>query len=118
MEVQVFGVRKSQDVRRALRFWSERRVKVHFVDFKERAASRGELDRFAQKFGIGALIDKKSRRYLDLGLGAVRYSDEKWLEKLMEEPLVLRIPLTRWQGNLTIGVVEDEWKEWLRRAKE
>ncbi|MEY2733189.1 MAG: hypothetical protein RL340_248, partial [Gemmatimonadota bacterium] len=36
VEVQIFGTQKSQDTRRALRFWSERRVKVHFVDLKER----------------------------------------------------------------------------------
>ena len=117
MEVQVFGVRKSQDVRKALRFWSERRVKVHFVDFKDRAASKGELQRFAQKFGVGTLIDKQAKRYLDLGLGAVRYSEDAWLEKLTAEPLVLRIPLTRWQGKVTIGLAEDEWKEWIERAE-
>ncbi|MEY3701753.1 MAG: hypothetical protein RI891_1045, partial [Gemmatimonadota bacterium] len=74
MEVQIFGTQKSQDTRRALRFWSERRVKVHFVDLKERAASKGELQRFVQKFGLTALIDKTSKRYQDLGLGASRLS--------------------------------------------
>src|SRR4051812_12966138 len=32
MEVQIFGVKKSADTRKALRFFAERRVKVHFVD--------------------------------------------------------------------------------------
>ena len=31
MEVQIFGVRKSTDTRGALRFFSERRIKTHFV---------------------------------------------------------------------------------------
>ena len=51
MEVQVFGVRKNPDTRAALRFFAERRIKVHFVDLAERPASKGELARFAQKFG-------------------------------------------------------------------
>ena len=46
MEVQVFGVRKSAATRAALRFFSERRIKTHFVDLNERAASPGELRRF------------------------------------------------------------------------
>ena len=58
MEVQVFGVRKNADTRAALRFFAERRVKVHFVDLLERAASKGELGRFAQKFGALALLDR------------------------------------------------------------
>ena len=53
MEVQVFGVRKSADTRKALRFFAERRIKTHFVDLVERPASLGELRRFVEKFGVG-----------------------------------------------------------------
>jgi arsenate reductase-like glutaredoxin family protein len=42
MEVQIFGTRKSSDTRAALRFFAERRIKTHFVDLTERAASLGE----------------------------------------------------------------------------
>ena len=113
VEVQVFGTQKHQDTRRALRFWSERRVKVHFVDLNERAASKGELQRFVQKFGLTALIDKASRRYQDLGLGAGRFGDERWMQYLVDEPLLLTQPLTRFGSKLTIGLAESEWKAWV-----
>jgi arsenate reductase-like glutaredoxin family protein len=113
MEVQIFGTRKSADTRKALRFFAERRVKTHFVDLVERAASPGELKRFAQKFGVGALIDRESRRYLDLGLAHARYSDDRWLERLVEEPLLLKMPLVRQQQRLTVGPAEAEWKAWV-----
>src|SRR5919201_528852 len=58
--VQIFGVKKSADTRKALRFFAERRIKTHFVDLAERAASPGELRRFAQKFGVEALVDRES----------------------------------------------------------
>ena len=48
MEVQIFGVKKSADTRKALRFFAERRIKTHFVDLNERAASPGELKRFVE----------------------------------------------------------------------
>lgn len=116
MEVQVFGTKKSADTRKALRFFAERRVKTHFVDFAERAASLGELRRFAQKFGVGALIDRDSKRYLELGLAHARLSDDRWLEKLSEEPMLLRTPLVRWQHQLTIGSAEGEWKRWVEQG--
>jgi arsenate reductase len=112
MEVQIFGVRKSADTRKALRFFAERRVKTHFVDLQERAASPGELRRFAQKFGADALVDRSSRRFADLGLGAARLSDDRWLDRLVEEPLLLRMPLVRWQHRLTVGEAEATWREW------
>ena len=117
MEVQVFGVRKSAETRAALRFFAERRIKVHFVDLHERAASPGELRRFAQKFGVAALIDRESRRYGELGLRSAMLSDERWLEKLSLEPLVLRMPLVRHQQQLTIGAAPETWNEWYAAAK-
>lgn len=116
MEVQVFGTKKCADTRKALRFFAERRIRTHFVDLAERAASLGELTRFAQKFGVGALIDANSRRYTALGLSSARYSDERWLDRLAEEPLLLKTPLVRWQNKLTIGEAEETWRAWVAAA--
>jgi arsenate reductase-like glutaredoxin family protein len=115
MEVQIFGIKKSPDTRKALRFFAERRVKTHFVDLQERAASLGELKRFAQKFGVAALVDRHSRRFADLGLGSASLSDERWLDKLVEEPLMLRMPLVRHGSQLTVGEATPIWLSWTGR---
>ena len=115
MDVQIFGVKKNADTRKALRFFAERRVKTHFVDLDERAASRGELLRYVQKFGIASLIDESSRRYADLGLRTARYGDERWLEILIDEPSILKMPLVRHGNALTIGAAETTWKSWLAK---
>ena len=112
MEVQVFGTRKSAATRAALRFFAERRVKVHFADLDERPASPGELRRFAQKFGVAALVDRTAPRFAELGLGAAGLSDERWLERLAEEPRLLVTPLVRFQQRLTVGPAEPEWRAW------
>ena len=39
VNVQIFGFRNDADTRKALRFFSERRIAVHFVDLAERPAS-------------------------------------------------------------------------------
>jgi len=113
MPVQVFGTRKSADTRAALRFFAERRVPVHFVDLVERAASPGELRRFAQKFGVQALVDREGRRFGELGLRSAAYGEERWLALLADEPLLLRQPLVRHGAALTIGPAAATWKEWL-----
>ena len=113
MDVQIFGVKKSAETRKALRFFAERRMRTHFVDLMERAASRGELLRFAQKFGVLALIDESARRYTELGLRTARYGDDRWLEILVNEPLILKMPLVRHGNALTIGAAETTWKSWL-----
>jgi arsenate reductase-like glutaredoxin family protein len=70
-----------------------------------------------QRFGVTALIDRGSKRYAALGLGASRMSDERWVVLLTEEPLLLTQPLTRAGGKLTIGRAEPEWKAWLEAER-
>jgi arsenate reductase-like glutaredoxin family protein len=116
VDVQIFGTHKSADTRAALRFFSERRIRTHFVDLNEKAASPRELERFARKFGVQALIDRGSKRYAALGLAAAQLSDARWLDKLALEPLLLRQPLVRHQNELTIGAAPDVWKSWVTRS--
>ncbi len=111
--MQIFGIKKSADTRKALRFFSERRVKTHFVDLMERPAALGELRRFAQKFGVTALVDRDSKRFNELGLRYAQLSDERWLEKLSEEPLLLKLPLVRNGNQVMIGADEKVLRSWM-----
>ena len=113
MEVQIFGTRKNPDTRSALRFFAERRIRAHFVDLSQRAAAPGELRRFAQKFGVEALIDREGRRFGERGLGPARYGEERWLELLADDPMLLKQPLVRNGNLLTIGEAQSVWKDWI-----
>lgn len=113
LQVQVFGTKKHADTRKALRFFAERRIMTHFVDFQQRAPALGELRRFAERYGVQALVDRESRRFLDLGLQRSMYSDDWWLRRLAEEPLMLRQPLVRFASRVSVGLDETAWKQWL-----
>src|SRR5262245_29818027 len=98
MEVQVFGLKKSSDTRAALRFFAERRIRAHFVDLDERDIAEGELQRFIQKLGLERVLDRDSKRFEQLGLRHSNMSDARWIEKLMIEPAMMRLPLVRRLG--------------------
>jgi arsenate reductase len=117
VEVQVFGVQSHANVRKALRFFSERRIRTHFVDFKVRGPALGELRRFADRLGVTQLIDRDSKRFRELGLAPARYGDAKWLDVLVEEPLLLVLPLVRCGNDVTIGVDEPAWTRWVSERK-
>ena len=112
LQVQIFGTKKCADTRRAQRFFSDRRVKVHFVDLQQRAASPGELKRFAERFGVDALIDREGKRFAQQGLASAHLGPERWLARLADDPLLLRTPLVRWKQKLTIGDGTDTWQAW------
>jgi arsenate reductase-like glutaredoxin family protein len=115
--VQVFGFNDCQDTRKALRFFSERRVDVHFVDLAQRPASKGELRRFAERHGAAAVIDRDGARFRALGLGTAGDSPERLLARALTEPRLLRTPLVRHGGQVTIGPAPDVWQTWVTEAR-
>ncbi len=88
-------------------------MKVHFVDFKQRGPSVGELRRFFDRFGEQRLVNRDAKRFASLGLQSAYYGNERWMEIASEEPLILRMPLVRCVNRLTVGHDETTWKEWL-----
>lgn len=118
MNVQVFGFTDDADTRKALRFFAERRIPVHFVDLRERPASRGELRRFADKFGAAALINRESPRFRALGLHVSGDSPARLLARALTEPPLLRTPLVRSAHRVTVGHAPDEWSAWVASERQ
>ncbi len=115
--VQIFGFNDCQDTRKARRFFSERRVQIHYVDLDERPAAKGELRRFGEKFGAAALIDRESRRFRDLGLHVRGDSPERMLDRALTEPRILKTPLVRAGNRVSVGHVPQEWQRWLDEVR-
>ena len=117
MNVQIFGFKNCQATRKAQRFFAERRIAVHFVDLDERPAAKGELRRFAERFGPAALIDKEGACYKALGLRVAGDSPERLLDRALTEPRLLRTPLVRNGGKVTVGHAPDDWQAWIDGEK-
>jgi arsenate reductase-like glutaredoxin family protein len=113
LAIQIFGFKDCQDTRKARRFFSERRIAVHFVDLEERPASAGELRRFQEKWGAAALIDREGRRFQELGLRASGDSPERLVRRALTEPRLLRTPLVRGGSKVAVGLQPAEWQAWL-----
>lgn len=117
--IQIFGTNKSFDSKTALRWFSERRIPVQFVDLKEKEMSRGEFDSvvsaIARTLGsradaIEELTDKKSKEY-----ASIAYLDDSEKEdKLFENQLkLLKLPVCRnGRDAATTGLQQKIWEGW------
>jgi arsenate reductase (glutaredoxin) len=117
MNVQIFGTNKSQETKKALRFFKERGVKPQFVDLQELYMSQGEITRFVQKFGVKALVDINAKTFKDAGLEHMNIPDEQMIQKLMDEPKLMIQPLVRSGNTLSIGWDEKLWRSWFDEQK-
>ena len=109
MNIQIFGKSKCFDTKKAERYFKERRIKYQFVDVLKFGMSRGELSSVKNAVGLEAMIDKDDQDY-----PLIQYlaSNEAKLEKLYEEPYLLKTPIVRNGKQATVGYQPEVWKTW------
>ncbi len=111
--VQIFGVKNSQATRAAERFFKERRVTIHFVDLTRKPMAPAEIRRFADRFGLSALLDTEGKAWIDAGLKYLKVSDSEMLGRIERDPKLLRLPLIRGGTRVSAGHDGAAWKAML-----
>ena len=109
MNIQIFGKSKCFDTKKAERWFKERRIKYQYVDLLRYGMSRGELSSVKNAVGLAAMIDENDQDY-----PLLRYlaTDEARMEKLFEDPYLLKTPIVRNVKQATVGYCPEVWKEW------
>ena len=109
MNIQIFGKSKCFDTKKAERWFKERRIKYQYVDLLRYGMSRGELSSVRSAVGLAAMIDENDQDY-----PLLRYlaSDEAKMEKLFEDPYLLKTPIVRNGKQATVGYCPEVWKDW------
>ncbi|MBU9743797.1 arsenate reductase family protein [Lachnospiraceae bacterium ASD3451] len=112
MNIQIFGTKKCNDTKKAERFFKERGIKYQFIDIKEKGMSKGAFTSVAQaNGGIEKMINWEGKDQDALAL--LKYiADEDKLEKILENPQVIRTPVVRNGKQSTLGYRPEVWKGW------
>ena len=112
MNIQIFGTKKCNDTKKAERFFKERGIKYQFTDMKEKGMSKGEFTSVAQaNGGLENMINWAGKDQDTLAL--IKYiADEDKLEKVLENPQVIKTPVVRNGKQSTLGYQPNVWKGW------
>lgn len=112
MNIQIFGTKKSFDTKKAQRYFKERRIKVQFIDLKEKEMSKGELQSVMRAVGgIDAVIDPNAKDQDTVALITYLAESQKF-DKLLENQQILHEPIVRNGQKATVGYCPDVWKTW------
>ena len=109
MNIQIFGKRKCFDTKKAERYFKERRIKYQYIDLDRFGISRGELQSVKNAVGLDALVDEK---HPDAALISYLARPEDKLERLFEDPSLLKTPIVRNGKKATSGYRPEVWKDW------
>lgn len=116
--IQIFGHGKCKGTRAAQRFFAERGLKVHSVDVREKAMSKGELASVARSVGgVTKLWDADGTRVKERGLQHANPSEERMTTLLLEDASLLRTPVVRLGQKAVVGEDLAGWKVLAAEAK-
>ena len=109
MNIQIFGKAKCFDTKKAERYFKERRIKFQSIDILRYGMSRGELNSVKSAVGLETMINTEDEDY-----PLVQYlaSNEAKLDKLYEDPYLIRTPIVRNGKQATVGYCPEIWKTW------
>lgn len=109
MNIQIFGKAKCFDTKKAQRYFKERGIRFQNIELDKFGLSRGELESVCRAVGLEQLLDEKAK---DAPLVKYLARPEDKLEKLLENPKLLRTPIVRNGRQATVGYAPEVWRQW------
>ncbi|EJE7234537.1 MAG: arsenate reductase family protein [Clostridium sp.] len=111
MNIQIFGIKKCFDTKKAERYFKERKIKYQFIDLNIKGLSKGELQSIKSAIGLNELINKDSKEYKKTNIGSIR-TDSVKEDLLLNNPRLYKTPIVRNGKKATVGYEPEIWKEW------
>ena len=112
MNIQIFGLKKCSETRKAQRFFKERRIPFHFIDLSQKEMSKGELRSVATRVPLEDLIDTVGKRFVEKGLTHAALNAARIETLLLGDALLIRTPVVRNGKDATVGHCPEVWKTW------
>ncbi len=111
MKIQIFGVKKCFDTKKAERFFKERKISYQFVDLTMFGLSKGELQSVKASIGLNNLVNSASKDYKKLNMAHIISASGKE-EMLLNNPSLYKTPIVRNGNQSTVGYVPTVWALW------
>lgn len=109
MNIQIFGKGKCFDTKKAERYFKERRIKFQSIDLPRYGMSPRELESVVRCVGIDALLDEKAP---DAEIVKHLAYDRDKLQRMLDDPGMIKTPIVRNGKQATVGFCPDVWKGW------
>ena len=111
MNIQIFGLKKCFDTKKAERYFKERNIKYQFVDLTILGLSKGELQSVKAAVGLKNLVNHETKDYKRLNMDRIISTSGKE-EMLLNNPSLYKTPIVRNGKQATVGYEPSIWESW------
>ena len=111
MNIQIFGISKCFDSKKAERYFKERKIPFQYIDLSKKNISKGELDSVLKNVSLTEVINSNSKEYKNSNISMIRNAQGK-IDILLENYKLLKTPIVRNGKLATVGYKKEIWDNW------
>ena len=111
--LHIAGINNCNKIRDTKKWMDEHDVEYEFIDVKKEPLTRDELKELEFKVGLDVLVNKRGRKWRDLGLADKDLSDEELFEQLLEHQVMIKRPVLIKDESVLVGYDEESFEAFI-----
>lgn len=116
--LHIAGIRNCNKIRDTKKWMEEHDVEFEFIDIKKDPLSRDELKELEFKVGLDVLVNRRGRKWRDLGLANKELTDEELFEQLLEHQTMIKRPVLLKDESVLVGYDEESFEAFIAEEEE
>jgi Spx/MgsR family transcriptional regulator len=111
VNIQIFGVKKCFETKKAERYFKERNIKYQYIDLAVKGLSKGEMQSVKSAVGLESLINREAKQYKRLNMDRISGASVRE-EVLLNNQELLKTPIVRNGRQAAVGYQPGIWESW------
>ncbi|WP_020401901.1 arsenate reductase family protein [Gracilimonas tropica] len=116
--LHIVGIKNCNKIRDTKKWMEEHGVDHEFIDVKKDPLTLEELKELEFKVGLDVLVNKRGRKWRDLGLADKDLSDEELFDQLLEHQVMIKRPVLLKDESVLVGYDEDSFEAFVAEPDE
>lgn len=108
--LHVVGIKNCNKIRDTKKWLEEQGNEYQFIDVKKAPLSRNELKELEAKVGLDVLVNKRGRKWRDLGLKDKNLPDNELFDVLLKHQTMIKRPVLIDGESVLVGYDEDSFE--------
>lgn len=114
----IAGIKNCNKIRDTKKWMEEHDVDFEFIDIKKDPLTREELKELEFKVGLDVLVNKRGRKWRDLGLADKDLSDDELFEELLKHQVMIKRPVLIKDESVLVGYDEESFEAFISEEPE
>lgn len=111
MSIEFYGIPNCDTVKKARKWLEGQGIDYTFHDYKKEGADRAKLERWADRVGWEALLNRRGTTFRKLDDSDKAGIDRaKAIALMVEHPSMIKRPVAEHPGGVLVGFSESEWE--------